>query len=259
VVLARHIMALDRLGERMVDLEGKVALMPINTKMVTPDIEEASEPDADEEEAVLAEAERDESKAVLAEPESEERRGFLSQPKSEERRVVLARHIMALDRLGERMVDLEGKVALLPAKKSTQGTANAASEDRQMEVTVAPADVGNKKLSVTMSPSKDQLVRTKQVLEMTAARDQAQLERRRAAERRKKERESNPNWREEMVSQREKEKIRKIEERNLQKQQRRQDHERREKRQGEKNIIEAQLRGVFDMDVSSVLARYVHK
>jgi hypothetical protein len=110
-----------------------------------------------------------------------------------------------------------------------------------------------------MSPSKDQLVRTKQVLEMTAARDQAQLERRRAAERRKKERESNPNWREEMVSQREKEKIRKIEERNLQKQKRRQDHERREKRQGEKNIIEAQLRGVFDMDVSSVLARYVHK
>ena len=80
-----------------------VALLPVNTKVATPEIEGANEPDHDNRQIVVAESDHDENEAAVAQPEPDSRQ------------VVLARHIMALDRLGERMVELEGKVALLPA------------------------------------------------------------------------------------------------------------------------------------------------
>lgn len=223
VVLARHNMALDQLSERMVDLEGKVALLPLNVKLDTVDAERTTQSGRDKQE------------------------------------IRMSQHIMALDRLGERMFELEDKVTLLPAKVGTAALLPVKTGTDALVETPAKADDRSTDRGMEEeAQTKAQTVKSD--VELMAARDRAQHERRLAAQQRKQTRENNPNWRKQLEEQHEEEKKLKILTRNLEKQIRREDHERLQKREAEDKIIKAKLQAAFDhLDAASLLSKYVSR
>ena len=285
VVMARYIMAMDQLGERMEQLEGKVAEIPSKISAITPEIEQT---DADGREVLMAQqimaldqlGERMEqlqgkvaglpSKFGAATPEIE--RTDRSPDDPDGREVVLAQHIMALDRLGEQMVELEGRIAQLPAKDLIDMAAADGTIMHEEKTPIVRAEAAyvqrqrrawritmKKKRLLTLLPPVDKFAKADKEAEMMASvLDQAQLERQRAAMQRKKERESNPNWQKELKEKRVEEKRRMIEERNLQKIKRREDKERRLKREAEDKIMTEQLLNAFDgLDAVSLLEKCV--